>query len=315
MSEKLLCPITGLTKKDRDVNIYIIEVEGEELFIKTGPRFDILQNQEDFIKNKHIFAGAILNRQLWEKESGGSNSFVINLSNYQELLTKIIYPKTPKSKLDKLFLTLYRMQKFDGESVDIYNIVSKPEFYFKHFFKSYEECHYYLEELKYQGLIDFAIGMNGTGSSFTIKFKGLNYYLDITEKGSLSKKCFIAMSFDKEMKETREAIRQVLTKKGNDFEPIIVDEHPIDSSKTINDAIIADIKSCKFCIADFSQQKDGVYFESGFALGLGKQVIYTCHKDWFEKSHFDINHFPHIIYESNEELKQLLDTRIKAWIK
>ena len=85
--------------------------------------------------------------------------------------------------------------------------------------------------------------------------------------------------------------------------------------QTINDAIISEIKSCKFCIADFSQQKDGVYFESGFAVGLGKPVIYTCHKDWFDKTHFDTNHFPHLIYENNSEFIQKLDNKIKAWIK
>ncbi len=121
------------------------------------------------------------------------------------------------------------------------------------------------------------------------------------------------MSFNQDMKEIREVIRKVI--KENDFEEIIIDEQLIESSQTINDAIIAAIKSCKFCIADFSQQKDGVYFESGFAVGLGRPVIYTCHKEWFEKSHFDTNHFPHIIYETKEELAVSLNAKIKAWIK
>lgn len=146
-----------------------------------------------------------------------------------------------------------------------------------------------------------------------ITFKGLNYYLELAERGDLSNKCFVAMSFDSQMKETRETIREVILQ--NDFDPIIIDEQLIDSSQTINDAIISAIKSCKFCVADFSQQKDGVYFESGFAVGLGKQVIYTCNSDWFKKSHFDTNHFPHIIYESKLDLAEKLDMKIKAWIK
>lgn len=121
------------------------------------------------------------------------------------------------------------------------------------------------------------------------------------------------MSFDDTLEETRKAIKQVILQ--NDFEPILIDEQDLESSQTINDAIISEIKSCKFCIADFSQQKDGVYFESGFAVGLGKPVIYTCHKDWFDKTHFDTNHFPHLIYENNSEFIQKLDNKIKAWIK
>lgn len=310
------CPITGLTKWDIDAYTYKIEPDGEELFIRHGMRLDILLDQEDFIENKHIFAGAILNRQLFEKEPGGPDIFTISLSNYKELLKKIIYPRSPKSKLENLFMSLFKMQEFDGQEVQIFNAIYPPtatEFFYKHFFKSREECVYYIKELYHQGLIGCIFDGAERINYFNITFKGLDYYLTITESGEQSAKCFIAMSFDKEMKETRESIRQVL--ENNHYEPLLVDEHQIDSSKTINDAIVADIRSCKFCIADFSKQADGVYFESGFALGLGKQVIYTCHKDWFKKSHFDINHFPHIIYASLEELRKLLDTRIKAWVK
>ena len=120
------------------------------------------------------------------------------------------------------------------------------------------------------------------------------------------------MSFDPSMNEIRNTIKNVI--QNNGFEPVIIDEQLIESSQTINDAIIVSIKSCKFCISDFSQQKDGVYFESGFAVGLNKPVIYTCHKEWFSKSHFDTNHFPHIIYNKVEELSEQLDGKIKAWI-
>lgn len=40
---------------------------------------------------------------------------------------------------------------------------------------------------------------------------------------------------------------------------------------TINDAIVREIKKCKFLVADFTQHKHGVYFESG--LGLQRPVI------------------------------------------
>ena len=72
------------------------------------------------------------------------------------------------------------------------------------------------------------------------------------------------------------------------FEPILIDERNIDSDRTINDEIIANLKKCKFCIADFSYHSNGVYFESGFALGQNKKVIYTCLDREFEKAHFDI---------------------------
>lgn len=120
------------------------------------------------------------------------------------------------------------------------------------------------------------------------------------------------MAFNEETKKIREAIRQSIKETG--FEPDIVDENHLSSDKTINDAIISNIRSCKFCIADFTLHKHGVYFESGFALGLGKPVIYLCRKDEFKKAHFDIKPLQHIIYETEDELTRKLTDKINAWI-
>lgn len=308
------CPITELALESITHNSYSIEFNNESLFITFGISFENVMTQEIFIINKYILAGAILNKQISDKNENGKYHLELTSDNFEKKLSSIIYPKTPKAKLDNLFKSLYLLQNFDGELVDIINVTTKPEFYYKHFFKSADECTYYLKELGYQGLINCQFQENpDVPLDFHITFKGLNYYLELAERGDLSSKCFVAMSFDPKMKKTREAIKKAIFK--NHFEPIIIDEQLIDSSQTINDAIISAIKSCKFCIADFSQQKDGVYFESGFAIGLNKQVIYTCHQDWFAKSHFDTNHFPHIIYESLNDLTEKLDLKIKAWIK
>lgn len=307
------CPITDLELVRIDERSYRINAFGENLFIRHGMRFDVLLSKVDFIKNKHIFAGAILTKQLPDEQRSDFYWISLTLDNYQEKLENIVYPNTPKSKLDNLFLSLFNLQNYEGEEVKINDIVPRPEFYFKHFFKSYEECIYYLKELTHQGLITLSINPVRIPMDFSITFHGLNYYLDLMERGDLSKKCFIAMSFDPSMKEIRNAIKMII--QSNGFEPLIIDEELFESSQTINDAIIASIRSCKFCIADFTQQKDGVYFESGFAIGLNKPVIYTCNEEWFSKSHFDTNHFPHIIYNSIEELIEKLDAKIKAWIK
>ncbi len=120
------------------------------------------------------------------------------------------------------------------------------------------------------------------------------------------------MSFDPPTKPIREAIRKALTLTG--YEAIIIDEQIIDSERTINDEIIASLKKCKFCIADFSLHSRGVYFESGFALGHGKKVIYTCGKEEFTKAHFDIKPLQHIIYETPEQLTKDLINKIEAYI-
>ncbi|MCB0471891.1 MAG: nucleoside 2-deoxyribosyltransferase [Flavobacteriaceae bacterium] len=136
--------------------------------------------------------------------------------------------------------------------------------------------------------------------------------IKFTESGNKSKRCFIAMSFSPEATEIRDAIKEVLYKLG--FIPILIDEVHYESDITINDALIAEIKKCKFMVADFTEHKYGVYFEAGYALGLKRPVIYTCKKDDFSKTHFDTNHYPHIIYTNADELKEKLKNKIEAWI-
>lgn len=312
--ERFTCPITGLSAERIDIFNYRLSFEGENYFISHGNSFKYLIEDEIFKKNRHLLAGAILNKQLDAKGIEDIYWFSLTNENFNGIFDKIIYPKSPQGKLDNLFKSLCKLQVIDGEFVDVSNLFEQPAFYYKHFFKSAAECLYYVKELQYQEYIRLSsASIASTDLQFLITFKGLNYFVEITNSGALSNRCFIAMSFDLEMKNIRDAIKSVVQENG--FEPVVIDEELIDSSQTINDAIISEIKSCKFCIADFSQQKDGVYFESGFAVGLGKPVIYTCNEIWFTSSHFDTNHFPHIIYKSDKELIDKLDKKIKAWIK
>ena len=162
-------------------------------------------------------------------------------------------------------------------------------------------------------MINAKVNHDGKVIIISITFTGLNYQIQLTESGTTSNNCFIAMSFGDGMTDFRDAIKAAIVETG--FNPILVDELHIESDKTINDEIIANIKKSKFCISDFTQQKDGVYFEAGYALGRGLKVIYSCKEDWFKQTHFDTNHFPHIIYKDPSELKQKLKMKIEAWIK
>ena len=99
--------------------------------------------------------------------------------------------------------------------------------------------------------------------------------------------------------------------------------HPlrIDAKEHINridDEIIAEIRRSRFIVADFTQGTDGVrggvYYEAGFAHGLGLPVIFTCHKDSVADLHFDTNHYNHIVWEEPTDLRGKLKNRILAVI-
>ena len=68
------------------------------------------------------------------------------------------------------------------------------------------------------------------------------------------------------------------------------------------DEIIAEIRRSRFLVADFTHGEDGarggVYYEAGFANGLGIKVIHTCREDAVRTLHFDTSHINHIVWRS-----------------
>jgi len=126
-----------------------------------------------------------------------------------------------------------------------------------------------------------------------------------------TKQVFIAMWFDDSMREVYEnyiapAVRET------DHDPLLISEKEYNGD--ICDQIIAEIRRSKFLIADFTGNRGGVYYEAGFAYGLGKPVIMTCREDYLQDVHFDINHNNLIVWKKGEDLAEKLTNRIRASI-
>ncbi len=77
---------------------------------------------------------------------------------------------------------------------------------------------------------------------------------------------------------------------------------------------MTEIRRSRFIVADYTEQRGGVYFEAGFALGLGLTVIPTVRADDVSKLHFDIKHLNTLVWESPQELSRALQRRIRAVI-
>ena len=77
---------------------------------------------------------------------------------------------------------------------------------------------------------------------------------------------------------------------------------------------MAEIRRSRFVVADYTGQRNGVYFEAGFALGLGVDLIPTCRSDEVANLHFDIKHLNTLTWKSPAELAEGLNGRIRAVI-
>jgi len=131
-----------------------------------------------------------------------------------------------------------------------------------------------------------------------------------------SSQCFVAMWFDPSMDDVYEkGFRAAIAEAG--YTPLRIDRKP-DLIGKIDDEIIAEIRRSRFVVADFTHgdggARGGVYYEAGFAQGLGLPVIFTCHKDMIDEAHFDTRQFNHILWEKEnlEDLRKQLTDRILA---
>src|ERR1700688_4734821 len=66
----------------------------------------------------------------------------------------------------------------------------------------------------------------------------------------------------------------------------------------IDDRIIAEIRRSGLMIADFTGHRGGVYFEAGFALGLGIPLIWTCRESDMPDAHFHTRQYSHLTWKS-----------------
>jgi hypothetical protein len=144
--------------------------------------------------------------------------------------------------------------------------------------------------------------------------KGFSY-VETLKKQTDSTQIFIAMWFNSLMdKALNEAIRPAITDAG--LNPFRIDDK--DHNNNIDDEIIAEIQRSRAVVADFTKHRGGVYFEAGYALGLGLPVIWTCREDEKDKLHFDIRQYNTIMWEDSEEgrtkFREALKQRIRSTI-
>jgi hypothetical protein len=100
------------------------------------------------------------------------------------------------------------------------------------------------------------------------------------------------------------------------YTPIRIDKK--EHNNKIDDEIIAEIRRSRFLIADFTCEpknvRGGVYYEAGFAQGLGIPVIWTCKDTAINDLHLDTRQYAHIVWKAPSDLYLQLKNRIGATI-
>ena len=262
--------------------------------IKDSRFFNFIGSKEDFDKvySKypwcyHVTKDIIEN---WYPKTFSEkvDYFLLGLAHRANFLSEIILFTS-----EQLHSACFALRKVDGPMRNFPNIVN-------------DQVDFFLDYLVNQDFIEAG------DCRCTLLPKGLER-IDCLQKNSdqNTKNVFVAMSFAPEMKDVREAIKLAIIECG--YIPRIMDE--IEHNHQIVPEMLYEIRESRFIIAELTGHNNGAYFEAGYALGYGKEVIQICQKSKFgEDGHFDVKQINTVLWNTTEELKEKIVSRIKATI-
>ena len=213
-------------------------------------------------------------------------------------------PANHLEKIDSALMNIYRI--FDEKVVNI----SKPS----HLLALYADRAHTTNAL-IKSLIDFEYlaVIDYKDNHCVIAKEGWKRIYEI-EKQQTDRTGFIAIAF-KDTEQIVDALKNGISNAG--YNPIFIKD--VEHNNQIVPEIRRYIERCSFLVMDCTHPNLGAYYESGIAVGLGKEVIICCRKDSFEsdksRPHFDIAQQSMIVWENEGDLVNRLVKRIEATVK
>jgi len=152
----------------------------------------------------------------------------------------------------------------------------------------------------------------GTTMDSSLTLDGWERLDQVRKRTRRSDQAFVAMWFDPSMDNAGDEGFRPALETDLGYKPIRVDREQHNGK--IDDYIVAMIRKSGLLVADFTGHRAGVYFETGFAFGLGIDVIWTCRADNIGAAHFDTRQYNHVVWNDPADLRKKLRERIEATI-
>lgn len=300
-------------------SITLQSFDGQRVTCETCGEYDIsglivsvqVKNYTDPQGNNKVGDRSYILSGLTRRASDAGERTVINENNISTLLQSVAIPKNPLENMDMALLYVGEHQSKADEFFEVFHGKDYP----LTFAKDEDECRYFLQTLVERKLLDHQAELVLAGQprsdSYRLTPEGWEKAEQIKNLQPDSNQAFVAIWFSAQLSDAWEqGFKPALESTG--FDPLRVDlaEH----NGKIDDFIIAQIRRSGLLVADFTGHRGGVYFEAGFAMGLGIPVIWTCRKSDINELHFDTRQYNHIDWENPQELKERLQNRIAATI-
>lgn len=294
MNEFKLCPKCRITQDTKsDIRSYSCDNCGE---YEIEGRFARL----DCLNEKDKAALSIMTRRTQEL---GKQKLFIDGRNYKDYID-LFHSFSPQDRANFLIEFVGNKTEY-GEWFDLHDSMA-----FITASSSPQQLQYIRNHLKSEDILEFR---DSLGSRVRLTFKGWERFEDISTRIN-SKLCFVAIPFSESNINLYKQHLKPFLKEELSFDSVIVSERQ--HNEDIVDRIIYEINRCRFVIADASEKNANVYYEAGYARGLGKTVIWICRKSEEGKIElpFDTRNINHIVWETEEDLKSQLKMRILATI-
>jgi len=259
-------------------------------------------------KQKHLISGYTRERTYKELKP-----IYLTDDKIKEILESGDIPKTVPDKLDKIILYLSLKSKPISEYVPINHNTD----YSIAYAENSNEFVYLLSYLRNSKLIE-SNQKSDVFNDARLTVSGWRMVYNLERFIKKSDQVFVAMWIPdtnhkdySEMKRIyNEGIAKAIIKAG--YKPLKIDL--VQHNDKICNKIIAEIRKSIFMVADFTEQRQNVYFEAGFAMGLGEDVIRLCKKGEENKLSFDVRQYNYILWESEIDLYENLLDRIQESI-
>jgi len=160
-----------------------------------------------------------------------------------------------------------------------------------------------------------------TIGSVRLTFEGWKRFSELQKAHSEGPIAFMAMPFGDPLLDRMfvSCFKPAIAETGFDLRRII-DNVP---AGLIDDRLRVEIRKSRFMVCELTNKNAGAYWEGGFAEGLGRPVIYSCKKSYFQSqgTHFDTNHCHTILWDelnlsgAAEQLKATIRASLPAEAK
>lgn len=327
-----ICPACGRFKVDFDLNSNILDYLDKN---KLASYLYYNNEKSKSFKNP--------NSKLFFNFIGSDKNFekVKKESPYSFHVTKEIvenwYPHSFNEKINMFLLNLYNRQNYFEDKVTFTEEQLKSACFVTRYLdwgkelnrnQVSEQANSFVGYLSEQGFVSLA----PLNEYIILKPDGLKRVDEFQKSDINNKNVFVSMAFNDKTKDTRKAIKEGIISSG--YSPEFIDE--IIHNKQIVPEMFRLIRESRFLILEISEPNYGAYYEAGYALGLGKEVIICCNEDVFNnnipkfnkdiseeefkkfqkyfKPHFDIAQKQILVWKDYDELTSTLAEWIKAII-